>query len=1225
MLEFSPSCKRSGRHIGTFAAALSFVAVTSVAAFGVSKERVVTATGSEHGAPGAFAPSIPVSRASAPDYVAGRLIIKLSPTLATRTRRTATSFGEPGLDRLGRRFGSRGLHKLFDGRRERLARGGPGPTLRAARAPVLAVAPKLDDVYVLDLSPSLDMEAVALEYEQVAGVEYAEPDRLASVNYLPNDPYLTSSGAWKQSFLDLWGHDLLNMQTAWDITDGSGILIAISDTGVDFTHPDIAGRAWVNGDEIPGNGVDDDANGYIDDINGWDFANEDSDPTDDHGHGTHVGGTAAATGDNGIGIAGVAYAAEVMAVKGLTAAGSGSITALAGTIVYASDNGADVLNASWGGFGSSDTVDDAIAVARAAGMVVVVAAGNSSWDASGFFPASNPQAITVSAFDSLDQPAFFTNFGHAIDVAAPGGGDTEPSNKYEPFRSVLSLLSSESNPSMAPSQLIVDDAYLRQAGTSMAAPHVAGAAALILANHPEYTIEQVRQVLRATADDVGDPGMDSFAGYGRVNVAAALAVDSVLDLDIASPATGDVVGGISIDIVGSADGPDFASYVVEYGEGEYPASWTQIGAVQTSPVVGGMLVNWDVSNVADGDYVVRVVGTTTLGDSFEDRSVVTVDRLFVTDPTSYSIHRGGGEQIGIHGSAYAPGFATYKVEFRTIEPDLTEGAWSSAGMTLAGGGTDPVFEGLLATFDTSVLPEARDIDLRVTVLGDAPTSDTFYHIVVDPDLKAGWPYLIPGLPQLFNRMEGHVTLADVDNNGTKEILAAYGDMVFVLNHDGTDYLGWPQVFVDFPDDQYNMYTDVAPAAADLDGDGDLEIVATDSEGIYIWHHDATPMSGWPRQFTSVLDPQGNTITGRPSGDFVLADMDGDTLPEIIFTLSRGLVVMDSAGNSLPGWPWQFKELPTNPWTPFPAVGDMTGDGIPEIAIFQDLGLSDPIYLYVFDAAGNVLENYPRRITRSHVRDAAPVLADLRGPDGVLEVVVNQSKAKKLRAYDWQRKNVRLKTKIPALTKKVTGAGRFKSRQEPLSAGDIDGDGLAEVFVGTYWPDPRRRCKGSYCTTTFLLGPFKGTHVLQAVSATTRALPGWPAVYEYTRGDNAHGPGSPAIGDLNGDGEQNVVVGSGMCWSAPNYEYHRCYTLHAYRPDGSYLPGFPKPTPAPGPTASLMPAIGDIDGDDLNELVFVDFDGRVLVYDIDGTPGAEQMQWPMFRANAAHTGAAAPLP
>jgi len=195
----------------------------------------------------------------------------------------------------------------------------------------------------------------------------------------PNDTYYSSSGAWGQSFRDLWGLQSIGAETAWDTTQGDGVLVAVVDSGLDYNHEDIAGNVWSNDGEVGldgngndkrSNGIDDDGNGLIDDWHGWDFVTidgnpGDNDPMDNHGHGTHVSGTIAAMGNNGLGVIGVAPHAKIMAVKGLDANGSGSIEDLSNAIIYAADKGASVINLSWGGSGPTpQTLIDAISYAH---------------------------------------------------------------------------------------------------------------------------------------------------------------------------------------------------------------------------------------------------------------------------------------------------------------------------------------------------------------------------------------------------------------------------------------------------------------------------------------------------------------------------------------------------------------------------------------------------------------------------------------------------------------------------------------------------------------------------------------------------------------------------------------------------------------------------------------------------------------------------------------------
>ena len=250
-----------------------------------------------------------------------------------------------------------------------------------------------------------------------------------------------------------------------------------------------------------------------------------------------------------------------MALKGLDANGSGSTEDLCNAIIYAADKGASVINASWGGSGDTpQTLIDAISYAHnVKGAVVVAAAGNFNLDVGtqnkGFFPACIRDVITVAAINSNNAKASFSNFGSKIDLAAPGGGDTDPTGLLiQPHRTILSLLSSAANSNMTSSgQLVVGTKYLRQAGTSMASPHVAGVAALIRAQHPEYSPEQVRQALRSSADDIGAPGIDNQFGYGRLNASRPLTIATPLAAQLTSP-NGTLPGLSQVDVKGSVGG-----------------------------------------------------------------------------------------------------------------------------------------------------------------------------------------------------------------------------------------------------------------------------------------------------------------------------------------------------------------------------------------------------------------------------------------------------------------------------------------------------------------------------------------------------------------------------------------------------------------------------------------------------------------------------------------------
>ncbi|KAA1261683.1 Thermophilic serine proteinase precursor [Rubripirellula obstinata] len=281
---------------------------------------------------------------------------------------------------------------------------------------------------------------------------------------------------------------------------GQGVLVAVVDTGVDLDHPDLSSNIFVNAGEIAGNGIDDDGNGFVDDVNGFDFADGDADPNDVGGHGTHVAGTIAA-GNNGFGATGVAPGATILPVRVLGASGAGSTLDVAAGIRYAADLGADIINLSLGG-GYSRAIDSAIDYARALGSFIVAAAGNESSAVPGFparFSATDDNVISVGAYSSSGRLAGFSNdvgSSQSVQVDAPGVGI------YSTY---------------------VGGRYATLSGTSMAAPHVAGLAALTLSANPDLTSPELRALLASgtVGRAVGSDAVGSVTAQTTVGYAAA--------------------------------------------------------------------------------------------------------------------------------------------------------------------------------------------------------------------------------------------------------------------------------------------------------------------------------------------------------------------------------------------------------------------------------------------------------------------------------------------------------------------------------------------------------------------------------------------------------------------------------------------------------------------------------------------------------------------------------
>lgn len=393
-------------------------------------------------------------------------------------------------------------------------------------------------LFRLTLKPNVSVAVAVSELEKRAGVALVQPDYSISISRIANDP---SNGS-------LWGLDNTGQSSgtpgadiaapeAWNTSTGTGrTIVAVIDTGIDYNHPDLKANIWRNSREIPGNGIDDDGNGYKDDIVGYDFANNDAYPMDDNGHGTHVAGTIGAVGNNGIGISGVNWNTQLMALKFLDGNGSGYLSSAVKAINYAVQNGAKVINLSFGGGGYDAAMALAISNAKAKGVIVVAAAGNSSSnnDYKAVYPASysGNNLIAVAATDRNDKLASFSNYGvSSVDIAAPGKSiySTLPGGKYGYY-----------------------------SGTSMAAPHVAGAAALIWDAHPTWSYQQVIESILRTAD--ASASLAGRVATGRLNVADAITYK------VTAPEPKDTSGASVTSVVFSGSGSTINTARITFSE-----------------------------------------------------------------------------------------------------------------------------------------------------------------------------------------------------------------------------------------------------------------------------------------------------------------------------------------------------------------------------------------------------------------------------------------------------------------------------------------------------------------------------------------------------------------------------------------------------------------------------------------------------------------------------------
>jgi hypothetical protein len=461
------------------------------------------------------------------------------------------------------------------------------------------------------IPPGLAVEEAIRRYQRNPNVLYAEPNYIVHADISPNDP----------SFSQLWGLDNTGQQggtidadidapEAWDLSTGSSsVVIADIDSGIDYNHEDLAANVWQNPDDCNLNGTDDDDNGWTDDCHGIDTYNNDSDPLDDDGHGTHTAGTIGAVGNNGVGVVGVNWTVSIMACKFLGADGSGSNADAATCLDYIADmkdRGENIVatNNSWGGGGYSQALYDAIDGQRQRGILFIAAAGNGGFDGIGddndsypFYPSSYqlPNVIAVAATTRTDALTSFSNFGRrTVDLGAPGSG-------------ILST--------------IPGDNYETESGTSMATPHVTGVAALLKAQNPGRDWKTIKNLILAGGDDDSNLSSSTVTGkrlnaYGAMTCSNSLVFSRLLPIgDTDSASVGQPMSLRALNInCGAPDGnvqvnvqpgdetvtlyDDGAGIDQESGDGIYSGQWTPSSyGTYTLSFPGGDTVT---VNVAEG-------------------------------------------------------------------------------------------------------------------------------------------------------------------------------------------------------------------------------------------------------------------------------------------------------------------------------------------------------------------------------------------------------------------------------------------------------------------------------------------------------------------------------------------------------------------------------------------------------------------------------------------------
>ncbi|RLA93629.1 MAG: hypothetical protein DRG69_06745, partial [Deltaproteobacteria bacterium] len=715
------------------------------------------------------------------------------------------------------------------------------------------------NIYKVVLPNSTNIFPVIKDFKKLSCIEYAEPNYIYHTCVVPNDPDFDLQWPLNQSS----DHDI-DAPEAWDIETGNeSIVIAIIDTGVDWDHPDLSANIWNNTDEaIDGN--DTDGNGYVDDIRGWDFVNNDNNPMDDNGHGTHCAGIAGAVTNNSIGIAGVCWNCAIMLVKGLNSEGIGYEDDLANAIIYAADNGADIISMSWGSYTDSNLIRDAIDYAYNKGVILVAAAGNDNITAK-HYPAAYDRVIAVSATDNSDAKASFSNWGSWIDVAAPGV------NIYSTY---------------------LNDTYTNLSGTSMSCPFVAGLAGLILSK-TNFSQEEVRTILRSTCDNITS---NQYIGIGRINAYKAIIRNSTPIADLNSSLDDAIVRGI-INITGIANGSTFMNYTVYYGEGVYPSNWTEISN-STLQVNNSVLASWDTTLLKDGIYTIKLFVHDNVGQISEDRAVLTIDNVYLTYPLDNDIFR-AGDVLEIKGNVQGSTFQNYTVEWGFGE-NPTE--WFTTGVNLTNNGQSQIINGTLATWNTSSIAEANFTTIRLIAnFTDFQIVEYIRNIYLDPTIMKGWPKYIRGTPYTWIGIISPV-IADLNGDNSKELVVTTqgnpqkNSTLLIFNKNG-------QIIANVSLDS-SINPRSFPSIADLDNDQNKEIVVA----VITPSHPTQPKILVFDHFGNLTKeiPLSYSLSDDLYGSIVLEDIDNDGSLEFIYggweNDGTRLVVLYNNGSMFLGFP-----------------------------------------------------------------------------------------------------------------------------------------------------------------------------------------------------------------------------------------------------------------------------------------------------------------------------------
>jgi len=737
------------------------------------------------------------------------------------------------------------------------------------------------------------------EIQRKGKILHFQKNNILKINSIPND-----SLYHKQ-----WYHRKIKAKKSWqNFVPQEKIILTVIDTGIDYNHPDLINSLWTNNtedlnnngilDSLDINNIDDDGNGYVDDVIGWDFTDAprfpdggdyldpDNDPMDEfqNGHGTQITGIIAAEANNSIGISGVTPEISVMNLRAGTASGYLEEDDVAAAIIYAIENGSRVINMSFGDVVVSAFLKDVIQYAHSQDAVLVASSGNSGTNEL-HFPSGFAETISVGATDSLDALAGFSSWGQTLDLTAPG----------------QEIISTK-----------IGGGYNYSNGTSFSAPMVSAAAAFMLSNYPQFSNEQVRSILKSSADDLGTSGWDVYYGSGRLNLYKSSMIQNESELIIEFPASGSYTALDIIPVVATIQDADLQNASLLLGEGKNPTNWIEIFSNFQNQVISDTIAVLNLATFTDTTLVLRLLAETWQGQVKEYRSVLNVDKSIpkISNLGKFTVFDGNRRamlisfntdditrgEIRLRQKSSALPFLVKNLKYETqnhkilIDSEEINGdvefeifVENLAGLeTVDGGSSQYEF-----SLSSEIIPDFNFAKLNYSLLKGYLLQKT-----TDFDADGNQEIVLSLYDE--NNSFGNVCVFEFENNQFNKrtetsfpaIPRDYGDsdgdgkMELLLGFGRTSYLLEASTANGFPDTE--IWKDTtgfwASRICDLDNDGSFEILGKSGTGYKLL--ETVGDNTYAEIFTFTNPTSGENALGPPS--VIITDFDNDTYPDLVF-------------------------------------------------------------------------------------------------------------------------------------------------------------------------------------------------------------------------------------------------------------------------------------------------------------------------------------------------------